>query len=61
MQVKTGLMNAFYTSLQTLYNIVSILIPFAVGAGLVAAGIVTAGEVSHFMEYPPAWVWRLRM
>ena len=48
MQVKTGLMNAFYTSLQTLYNIVSILIPFAVGAGLVAAGIVTAGEVIAF-------------
>ena len=48
MQIKTGLMNALYTSLQTLYNIVSILIPFVVGAGLVSAGILTAGEVVTF-------------
>ena len=48
MQVKTGLMNAFYTALQTLYNIVSILIPFAVGAGMVASGLITAGEVIIF-------------
>jgi len=48
MQVKTGLMSAFYVSLQTLYNIVSILIPFAVGAGLVASGVMSAGEVVAF-------------
>ncbi len=45
MQIKAGLMNAFYTSLQTLYNIVSIVIPFVVGAGLVASGVVTVGDV----------------
>lgn len=48
MQIKTGLMSAFYSCLQTLYNIVSIVIPFAVGAGLVAKGIMTAGNVIVF-------------
>lgn len=48
MQIKTGLMSAFYTALQTLYNIVSVLIPFSVGAGLVAGGVITAGEVVAF-------------
>lgn len=48
MQVKTGLMSAFYSALQTLYNIVSILIPFSVGAGMVAAGALSAGEVIAF-------------
>ena len=48
MQIKTGLMAAFYTSLQTLYNIVSIVIPFAVGANLVAKNILTAGDVIVF-------------
>ena len=48
MQIKTGLMSAFYTALQTLYNIVSILIPFIAGAGFVAAGKMTAGEVVAF-------------
>ena len=48
MQIKTGLMTSFYTALQTLYNIVSILIPFIVGAGFVAAGKMTSGEVVAF-------------
>lgn len=48
MQIQTGLMSAFYSALQTLYSIVSIVIPFAVGAGLVAAGKLTAGEVIAF-------------
>ena len=48
MQIKTGLMAAFYSALQTLYSIVSILIPFAAGAGLVASGVLTAGEVIAF-------------
>lgn len=48
MQIKTGLMSAFYTTLQRLYNIVSILIPFIAGAGFVAAGKMTAGEVVAF-------------
>lgn len=47
-QIQTGLMSAFYSALQTLYNIVSILIPFSVGAGLVASGVLTAGEVIAF-------------
>lgn len=48
MQIKTGLMTAFYTALQTVYNIVSILIPFTVGAGLVSAGVMSAGDVVAF-------------
>lgn len=48
MQIKTGLMSAFYSALQTLYNIVSVLIPFSVGAGLVAAGLMSAGDVVAF-------------
>lgn len=48
MQIKTGLMSAFYTALQTVYNIISILIPFTVGAGLVSAGVMSAGEVVAF-------------
>lgn len=47
-QVQTGLMNAFYAALQTLFNIVSIAIPFAAGAGLVRQGAMTAGEVVAF-------------
>lgn len=48
MQIKTGLMSAFYTALQTVYNIISILIPFTAGAGLVSAGVMSAGEVVAF-------------
>lgn len=48
MQIKTGLMNALYSALQTLYNIVSIIIPFSVGAVLVANGVLTAGIVISF-------------
>ncbi len=48
MQIKTGLMNAFYTSLQTLYSIISVVIPFAVGAGLVAKNVLTVGDVIAF-------------
>ena len=48
MQIKTGLMTAFYTALQTLYTIISIVIPFAVGAILVANGVMTAGNVVVF-------------
>lgn len=51
MQLKTGLMNIFYVALQSLYNILSILIPFAVGAGLVANGYMTAGSVVVFYGF----------
>ena len=47
-QIQTGLMSIFYSALQTLYNIVSILIPFLVGGSFVAAGKLTAGEVVAF-------------
>lgn len=48
MQIKTGLMTSLFTSLQTLYSIVSVLIPFAVGAGLVARGLLSVGDVVTF-------------
>lgn len=48
MQIKVGLMSALMSAMQTLYTIICILIPFAVGAGLVAAGKMTAGEVVAF-------------
>lgn len=48
MQIKTGLMSSLYAALQTLYNIVSIIIPFSVGAVLVANGVLTAGIVIAF-------------
>lgn len=51
MQIKTGLMDIFYTALQTIYQILSILIPFAVGAGLVANGHMTAGSVVAFYGF----------
>lgn len=47
-QIQTGFMNALYTALQTVFNIVSIVIPFTVGAGLVKQGLMTAGEVVAF-------------
>lgn len=48
MQLQTGFMNAFYVALQTMFNIISIAIPFAAGAGLVAQGAMTSGEVVAF-------------
>lgn len=48
MQLQTGFMNAFYAALQSAFNIISIAIPFAVGAGLVKSGLMTAGEVVGF-------------
>lgn len=48
MQVKTGLMECLYEALQTLYNIVSIIIPFSVGAALVSQGVLTTGDVIAF-------------
>lgn len=48
MQIKTGLMNAFMVALQTAYNIISILIPFIVGAKLVSAGLMSVGDVIVF-------------
>lgn len=48
MQIKTGLLGTFFTSLQTVYNIISIFIPFTVGGMLVASGKMTAGGVVAF-------------
>ena len=48
MQIKTGLMTSLFSALQTLYNIVSIIIPFSVGAVLVANGVLSAGIVISF-------------
>lgn len=47
-QIQTGLMRSFYTALQSVFNILSIAIPFAVGAGLVKQGSMTAGQVVAF-------------
>lgn len=47
-EIQTGLMNALYVSMQTLYSILGILIPFAVGAGLVSQGLITSGQVIIF-------------
>lgn len=48
MQIQTGLMTAFDTALQTIFNIISIVIPFTAGAVLVKQGVMTAGEVIAF-------------
>lgn len=48
MQLQTGFMTALYTALQTVFTVISIAIPFAVGAGLVKQGLMTAGEVVAF-------------
>ena len=48
MQIKSGLMNVFYSALQTGVNILSILIPFVVGAKLVSAGVLKVGMVIAF-------------
>ena len=48
MQIKNGLMSVFYSSLQTLYNILSIAIPFVIGAKLVSDGVIRVGMVIAF-------------
>lgn len=48
MQIQTGLMSAFYAALQTVFNIVSIAVPFVVGAVLVKNGQMEAAEVVAF-------------
>ncbi|MBR1814565.1 MAG: ABC transporter ATP-binding protein [Lachnospiraceae bacterium] len=48
MQIKTGLMDVFYSCLQTAYNILCIAIPFILGAKLVNEGVLRAGTVIAF-------------
>lgn len=48
MQIKNGLMSVFYSSLQTAYNILSIAIPFVIGAKLVSDGVIKIGIVIAF-------------
>lgn len=48
MQIKNGLMQVFYSSLQTAYNILSIAIPFVIGAKLVSDGVIRVGMVIAF-------------
>ena len=48
MQIKSGLMNMFYTCLQTAFSILSILIPFLIGAELVSKRLMRAGGVIVF-------------
>ena len=48
MQLKTGFMNVFYTALQTIYTVLSMLIPFFIGAKLVADGVLKTGHIVAF-------------
>ncbi len=48
MQIKSGLLEALYISLQRLYNILAVLIPFLVGAALVNDKIIKKGVVIAF-------------
>lgn len=48
MQIKTGMMNIVYTCMQTVYSILSILIPFVLGAKLVSEGVISVGQVIAF-------------
>ncbi|MBR4393236.1 MAG: ABC transporter ATP-binding protein [Oscillospiraceae bacterium] len=48
MQIKTGLMNVFYTGLQTVYTVLTILIPFFIGGKLVSEGVLKVGHVVAF-------------
>ncbi len=50
MQIKNSMMYTLYGALQRVYSIISIAIPFAVGAALVASGKITAGEVIVFYQ-----------
>lgn len=48
MQLKTGFMNVFYTALQTVYTVLTMLIPFIVGAKLVSEGVLKVGHIVAF-------------
>ena len=48
MQLKNGLMSGFYNCLQTAYSILSIVIPFVIGAKLVSDGVIKVGMVIAF-------------
>ena len=48
MQIKSGLMDMFYSCLQTVFNILCILIPFLIGAKLVSTRVLRAGAVIAF-------------
>ena len=47
-QIKSELMDVFYSCLQTAFNILCILIPFLIGAKLVSARVLRAGAVIAF-------------
>lgn len=47
-QIKTGLMTHFNTAMQWLFSILSLLIPFVVGASLVRDKVIRAGVVIAF-------------
>lgn len=48
MQIKNGLMDVFFTALQTVFNILSLLIPFLIGGSLVRARVMRVGSVIAF-------------
>ena len=48
MQVKTGMMNVFYTALQTVYTVLTIIIPFFIGAKLISEGVLKVGHIVAF-------------
>ena len=48
MELRTGYLNMFFISLQTLFNLASILITFILGAALVNQEILTIGDVIAF-------------
>lgn len=48
MQIKNGLMDVFFSALQTVYNILCLLIPFLIGGSLVRARVMRAGSVIAF-------------
>lgn len=48
MQIKTKLMDIFYNCMQTAYNLLSILIPFILGAKLVSEHVISVGAVIAF-------------
>lgn len=48
MQIKNGLMDVFFTAVQTAFNILCLLIPFLIGGSLVRARVMRAGSVIAF-------------
>lgn len=48
MQIKNGLMDVFFSALQTVFNILCLLIPFLIGGSLVRARVMRAGSVIAF-------------